>query len=557
MKRTPSLIILLLTAVSLLGSPVTGFGITIEEMDRRIKDNDTTFYREFFENIFYKQFAKFLRFDRLKQEISVPPSLDVNVFDEIPDSGFFTNRQGKEPLSIAELTRGPARGAGPDPAGPWKIVKGKMEGVSVGFIIDDDQGDRYLLKFDPKDYPEMTTSAEIISHKFFHAMGYHVPEYYLVHFNPDILQIDPSATYYNEDGFKKPLTQEALRSLIDQIPKMKGGIVRASASKFLKNIQGYMPFEGRRKDDPEDLIPHEDRRSIRALRVFGSWLNHYDLREGNTLDVIEEKDGNAFVKHYLIDFGSTLGSAAYHPKVPAAGYEHIVDWFEVGKAAPSLKVIEKPWEKKWDALKRQIAFPAVGYFDNSQFDPGTWKTQLPYEVFTRLSASDAFWVAKMIMSFSAEDIEAVVNTAEFSDPEDARTMAGILTVRRNIVGAYWFSRVTPLDRTQLSDLGNQSYKIQFEDLNLKYNFATEQETSYRFKLEFLNQSGKTSDVSYQEFNSNSFSFVVPSADVVRVKIWVQAHDRKQGGWSQPPLQIVLEKTQNDLPFSIVEIDHGF
>ena len=546
----------LLIAMSCLIGSVAGFAVTAEELEHRIKDNNTSFYHEFFDNIVYNQFVKILRFDHLAQEVKKSPALDINTFDEVPDSTFFVNRQGKQPLSTAELLQGPAKGTGPDPSGPWRIIKGKMEGVSVGLFIQDVKGDRYLLKFDPKEYPEMTTSAEIISHKFFYAFGYHVPEYYLVQFKPDVFEIDPAATYYNDDGFKKQFDQAALEYFLEKIPKFKGGVIRASASKILQNVEGYMPFDGRRKDDPEDLILHEFRRSIRGLRVFGAWLNHYDLREGNTLDIIEEENGSAFLKHYLIDFGSTLGSAASHPKVPAAGYEHIVDWYEVGKATPTLKVVEKQWERRWDEQDRKIAFPAIGYFDNSRFNPGTWKTQLPYEVFDRLTAADAFWAAKIIMSFSDDNIHAVVDSAKFSDPEDAKIMSSILIARRNIIGRYWFSSVTPLDHIRLSELDDQNYQIQFEDLNVKYDFAAAQDTTYRFKLEFLSQDGKTTHVSRQEFNSPLFSFALPSTDIVRVTIWVQARYGNHKAWSEPPLKIVLGRSQNEVPFSIVEIDHG-
>ena len=551
MKRFFSLVIVVLLAIS-----ATAFAITADELDRNIKDTHTSFYREFFENIFYKQFAKFLRMDRLAGEITKHPALDVNVYYEVPDSGFFVNRQGKQPLSQSELVRGSAKGSGPNPAGPWTVIKGKMEGVSIGLFIEDDKGDRYLLKFDPKDYPEMTTSAEIIAHKFFHAFGYHIAEYYLVEFKPEILNADPKATYYNDDGFQKPLTQDALDAFIDRMPKMKGGLIRTSASKLLKNVQGHMLFEDRKPGDPEDLVPHEARRSIRGMRVFGSWMNHYDLREGNTLDVIEEENGNAFVKHYLIDFGATLGSASFRPKVPVAGHEHIVDWYEVGKTAPTLKVVEKPWEKKWDTLHRQIASPAIGYFDNLQFDPGDWKTQLPYEVFSRLTISDAFWAAKIIMSFSNEDIDAIVASAKFSDPEDTKTMASILAARRNLIGAYWFSRSTPLDKIELSEAGNQAYQIKFEDLNVKHHLVAENDPVYQFKAEFLSANGKKTEADFQKFSSSSFSIQPPSTDVVRITVWVRARYGANGSWSEPPLKITLAKTQDDFPFSIVEIDHG-
>lgn len=554
-KQSTACFSFLIAMFCLIGQ-TAGFAMTADELEHRIKDNNTSFYHEFVDNIVYKQFVKVLQFDRLTQAIKKSPALDINPFDEVPDSAFFVNRQGKQPLSTAELLQGSAKGIGPDPGGPWRIIKGKMEGVSVGLFIQDIKGDRYLLKFDPKEYPEMTTSAEVISHKFFHAFGYHVAEYYLLQFKPDIFEIDPKATYYNDDGFKKQFDEAALESFLEKIPKFKGGIIRASASKILGNVEGYTPFEGRRKDDPDDLIPHEFRRSIRGLRVFGAWLNHYDLREGNTLDVVEEENGAAFLKHYLIDFGSTLGSAASHPKVPAAGYEHIIDWYEVAKATPTLKVVEKQWEQRWDEQDRKISFPAIGYFDNSRFDPGTWKTQLPYEVFDRLTASDAFWAAKIIMSFSDENIRAVVDSAKFSDSEDAKIMSSILIARRNIIGRYWFARVTPLDRIQLSEHSNQNGQIEFEDLNVKHGFAAVENTTYRFKLEFSGQDGKATQVSHQEFNSSPFSFTMPSQSIVRMTIWIQARYGNDGAWSEPPLKIVLGKSRNDVPFSIVEIDHG-
>ncbi|MBI4395244.1 MAG: hypothetical protein HY583_03495, partial [Candidatus Omnitrophica bacterium] len=255
--------LVLLSAAMIIGMPIRGFGLTVEEFDQQVKDREIFFYREFFNNIVYDPFANLLRFDRLRDRLfpSEHKARDINPFDEVPDSGFFVNRHAKNRMSLSDLKRGPDLGDGPNPQGPWTVLKGKTEGVSAGLMIKDERGDRYLLKFDPKENPEMATSAEMISHKFFHAFGYHVAEYYLVYFNPSILTLDPKATYYNKDGFKKPLNEEALQELMDLMPKFKGGVLRASASKILENAKGYMDFEGRRKSDPDDLIPHEDRRS--------------------------------------------------------------------------------------------------------------------------------------------------------------------------------------------------------------------------------------------------------------------------------------------------------
>ena len=53
--------------------------------------------------------------------------------------------------------------------------------------------------------------------------------------------------------------------------------------------------------------PHEHRRELRALRVFGAWTNLTDLKAGNTLDTLVTENGHAVVKHWLQDVGSTFG----------------------------------------------------------------------------------------------------------------------------------------------------------------------------------------------------------------------------------------------------------
>ncbi len=532
-----------------------------DDLERKLSAHDTSFYRDFFDSILYGRFAQFLRLDQLARHLTFKkdPALDVNRFDEVPDSTFFTNRHGRKRLSAGELKRGPGEGSGPDPKGPWRVTKGKTEGVTAGFFIEDGKGDAYLLKFDPKDNPDMATSAEIISHKFFHAFGYHVAEYYLVKLSPDILIPDPQATYYDENGFKKPLTAEALETLIEKIPKYKGGVLRASASKILPPPRlGYMDFEGRRENDPDDLVAHEDRRSIRALRVFGSWLNHYDLRRDNTMDVVEAVDGKTFVKHYLIDFGSTLGSAGFRPKVPVAGHENIVDWYEIGEGIPTLKLVEKPWERRWDQVNRSISYPEIGYFDNYQFDPGKWKTQLPYEPFQRLTVSDAFWASKIIMSFTDEDIRAIVDTAQYSSPDTAKIVSEILIARRDIIARYWFFRATPLDELRLFQSGDSNYEIRFTDLAVKYGFAQSGEAQYRYRMQTKGGSGEE-----REFSGSSFSIQAPAGARGDIVLYVSAKYAGQDEWSHPPLRLVLTSSvQGSLPstttasLEISEIDHG-
>ena len=46
----------------------------------------------------------------------------------------------------------------------------------------DSKNDEYFVKFDPISHPEMATGAEMISARFLYALGYYVPDYYLIHF---------------------------------------------------------------------------------------------------------------------------------------------------------------------------------------------------------------------------------------------------------------------------------------------------------------------------------------------------------------------------------------
>jgi len=47
-------------------------------------------------------------------------------------------------------------------------------------------------------------------------------------------------------------------------------------------VVGPFSYRETRSDDPNDTIPHQDRRVLRGLGVFAAWLNHHDTRSINT-----------------------------------------------------------------------------------------------------------------------------------------------------------------------------------------------------------------------------------------------------------------------------------
>lgn len=67
-------------------------------------------------------------------------AVNVNSFDEVPDSAWFTGRLGARPFGVEELSRGACRSEQllyPESVadGAWLIDKGKANGASPGFRV--------------------------------------------------------------------------------------------------------------------------------------------------------------------------------------------------------------------------------------------------------------------------------------------------------------------------------------------------------------------------------------------------------------------------------------
>ena len=64
---------------------------------------------------------------------------------------------------------------------------------------------------------------------------------------------------------------------------------------------------------------------LRGLRVFAAWLNHQDSRSMNSYGCAGQEGGIPNLKHYLMDFGSILGSNATTPKDAWYGNEYVME----------------------------------------------------------------------------------------------------------------------------------------------------------------------------------------------------------------------------------------
>jgi hypothetical protein len=394
------------------------------------------------------------------------PAYNVNCLDEVPDSSWYTNRNIKAPLSQEAVKQGPNTGTGPAP-GTWHVIQGKSEGISPGFMIRDSRGDIYQLKFDPPQYPEMSTAAEVITSKLYFAAGYNVKENYIVVFDRQQLRVNENAKISDRYGRPRPMTEEDLDAILSRVARRKDGAYRAVAGKYLDGLaKGPFKFEGVRKDDPNDWMPHEHRRDLRGLRVFASWVNDNDFREGNTLDMYIEEGGRHFLKHYFIDVGSTLDSETIFPNTDRVGNEYIFDGAQVTKSLFSFGL----YRPRWKGSSRNVSYSSVGFIESEVFDPGRWRPNYPVLPFENMTLQDAFWGARLVLSFTDQQIRAAVETGEFSDPGAAEFLAKVLIERRDKIARYWLTRVNPLHRFSVTAAPNGTPSLSFEDIEVQHAF---------------------------------------------------------------------------------------
>lgn len=252
------------------------------------------------------------------------PARGVNTLGEVPDGAWYENRHGRTRMTLDQLRRGPDQDRPPSKNEPWKVVSAKTEGVTPGFNIEDSRGERYMVKVDPRDFPEMATAADVIGAKFFYALGYHVPENYVIKFERRQLVVAPSAMLTDALGKRRSMHERDVDEILLQVPRDSVGQYRAVASRYLKGKWlGPFRFHGTRSDDPNDIVPHEHRRDLRGLFVFSAWFGHNDVKSLNNLDFLVEEDGISYVRHHLIDFGAAFGSDSFTAKSPRAGNQYL------------------------------------------------------------------------------------------------------------------------------------------------------------------------------------------------------------------------------------------
>lgn len=480
-----------------------------------------------------------------KPEGGAQRAQNVNTLGEVPNSSWFENRMSRRVMSIDELVRGPNRGNGPDMSRRFTIVAAKTEGVTPGLRIRDARGEVYFLKFDPVNWPQMATSAEIIGTKFFYAFGYHVPENTLIHWKPEY-DIDPDAEVLWDSGHTDHLSRGYVEDLLETVPLRPDGSVQAVASKFLPGRPiGPFDFQGLRSDDPNDIFPHEDRRELRGLKLFTAWMNHNDSDSVNTLDMYYTDDeGRSYVRHNLIDFGTVMGSGSIHPHARRVGNEYYIEFEPALKAAATLGIWDRPWRHV-----DFVEYPAVGRFESSYFQPEAWKPDYPNPAFDKMMLEDALWATRTVMRFTDEAVRAMVRTGQIEDPEAERYIADALIERRDKIVRYYLSQINPLNGFSVTEGAGES-RLEFVNLGVEAGLSSSCQYMYRWHR-FDNETESLSELG-EGGTTELLEVSVPEDKASFLMVRFTSQCALQPKW-QSAVDVYL---RNGSPWSVVAIERA-
>ncbi len=299
------------------------------------------------------------------------------------------------------------------------------------------------MSFDADGHPEAATGAIAVANKMFWALGYWQVENHLV--------IDRRATQLDDrrqGGVHAGVRTQAPDG--DARPRRRCCDARIAAPMAATAPSPRAPCSGRpiggfkyygtRPDDPNDVVPHEHRRELRALKVFGAWTNLVDMKAGNTLDAVVVENGRSVVRHYLQDVGSTFGTGANGPREYDEGWELLYDGALLRKRLFTLGFFIAPWQTV-DYNEHAVDRPLRRRCVRSAGRGGRGSATAALR---HARADDTFWAARRVAAFSDEMIRAAVRTGEYSDPAAEALLTDVLIKRRQKIAAAYLPAINPL-----------------------------------------------------------------------------------------------------------------
>jgi hypothetical protein len=145
------------------------------------------------------------------------------------------------------------------------------------------------------------------------------------------------------------------------------------------------------------------------------------------------------------------------------------------------------------------------------------------------------------MSFTDEEIRALVGTGQYRDPEAEAWIARCLIARRDRIGRTYFKKVLPLDNFRV-----EKGKIAFDNLEAKHGFAEAPGYNVQWSR-FDNDTEKHVPIGTVE----AMLEIPPIVELGKEGVYVAAKV-----WAEDPektVNVYLRKQVNSLPIFLAEV----
>ncbi len=329
----------------------------------------------------------------------IPEALDVSSMDDVPHSSWFRGS-----LKTATMFDDYAKDGPPRP--PFQLLDEEAASETPGAIaLRDARGLRYELLHDPEGREGMRTTGAAVASRLVHALGYRTAEVHVI-------------------------TSHEGR--------------RAVATRWPPGIDlGPTPIASTRPDDPNDFLPHVDRRTLRTLFHVTAWLDLRRLTPRILGDVYVGKRGKGHVQHQLVGLDGALG---------ADNFDDAVAWAEDPDREGSnffLKMFSLGLSPKPPGFYPTPDVDGVGLIAPVLL-PERWDMSPPFEPTDRILPGDAYWFAKRLAAVPPSMVRKVVREARVESAANKWLVERLLQRRRALI-AHGYAQTTPCDVAAIVD----------------------------------------------------------------------------------------------------------
>ncbi len=385
-------------------------------------------------------------------------AVNANALDEVAESAWFQNRIATRPMSFEEIAKGACSpeqmliDAEHAPDGSWIIDKGKDNGATAGFRVKIPGKGKYMLKSDGP-MPERPSAASVIGSAVYHAVGFNISCEQVIYIKRSALKLTPGLTVTDNTSITHPFDEAALEKVLESTAK-KGEYLRFQASAWLDGrLLGPFRYEKTRDDDPNDVIDHRERRELRGGRLLAAWLDHFDAREQNTMDVWIAKNPAAgpdsspgYVRHHYLDTSDCFGSLWDWDGISRRlGRSYLLDWGDIGLDFITLGIGTRSYER----IQKEPGLEVFGYYGTKEFVAEDWVNEYPNPAFSRMTERDGAWMARILARFSKTTVRQLADLGRFADSKKTEYLAKVMEGRISAILERYLTRLSPLGDVHL------------------------------------------------------------------------------------------------------------